>query len=849
MRSWIVLSVIASVACAQQPVAYTPLSQEAAGQSRAARWTDTPAQEVHLDLGGLTLEATVPTRSTAYDILPIRYHLVGATSDELVAVEATAFEESARRRGRALRDLALPGRMQVDLEYLGSQTGVFDPARVTRLSATSRHEIFPPYKLHPFVRSATVVRGTNLWFKFRITNRGDTILDPEGFGAWMSRLLAYRENPDGTRELAGTQINDVNRHLEYLYPGESVEVWCDIFGRGQPLSHARTLLPGRYILCFDVLYRWYREYNWIVNMWQGRPWLRLEVTLDVTDATPSPDKSEITTRLVPLESPDDDRMPRLFSRFEEFMTTFDIHRSGDLATPVDQTLHLQVAPWTRTIVLKLLTNHPDRTAAIEIPLDVSHESLIVRHNPDNPFAFVRPDGKREAWIVTQAMPAMRSTSQLGPHPEIHLRERLREMRALGINAICSTGGNWHIAEVADPDAFVGDIHAETFKYYYDVLVGQERMPVFGWGVFPPKTVNTRKIAQVYWGSTFNIPLISFPVTYSHHPELDVGHPDFPRAYAGAILFNHRRWGQHWVRTADGELLIDVEDTWGWLRDDIHIRYFLGPRCLARFRTWCRQRYGSIEAANRVWGTSYTSFEDVDPQAGQPDGGEVDGVPLQHVAPEYTNPDHPFHDWSPAVADWDRFRTELRCDIYDEIQRIVGEQLPGARINLRTEGACILAPVGPNEPNPHLRHVYYSQQRNALSMDVLRERKTFRYHSDYTTLPYTETELRRLLRDMREAGIRGNYLPQFDHMRDMLLNPAYGRPWQTHYNLDQPTRALHVHCLVAAFPWMRVTYEEGHCPGLMWEDYACDGFATETQKKEVRLFRQAVDAAAGIAPEP
>ena len=32
-------------------------------------------------------------------------------------------------------------------------------------------------------------------------------------------------------------------------------------------------------------------------------------------------------------------------------------------------------------------------------------------------------------------------------------------------------------------------------------------------------------------------------------------------------------------------------------------------------------------------------------------------------------------------------------------------------------------------------------------------------------------------------------------------------------------------------------EEGGAPGVMWSDYYCDGFATETQKREVRLMRE------------
>ncbi len=47
----------------------------------------------------------------------------------------------------------------------------------------------------------------------------------------------------------------------------------------------------------------------------------------------------------------------------------------------------------------------------------------------------------------------------------------------------------------------------------------------------------------------------------------------------------------------------------------------------------------------------------------------------------------------------------------------------------------------------------------------------------------------------------------------------------------------VHCLLAAYPWWKAVYEEGGAPAILWADYMCAGFATETQKREVKLLRQ------------
>lgn len=274
-----------------------------------------------------------------------------------------------------------------------------------------------------------------------------------------------------------------------------------------------------------------------------------------------------------------------------------------------------------------------------------------------------------------------------------------------------------------------------------------------------------------------------------------------------------------------------------MRDDINLRYPLGAKAIARFRDWAKAKYGTVDAVNAAWGSAYHDFAEIDPQADQ--GVEGDG--LTH-GPVYNKPDHVFHDWSPAVEDWDRFRTELRLSIYREAQARMREFLPGASLCLRTEGANMVVPGDP-DGTPHARHIYYSQRRNAMVYDVVREMNVLRFYSDYTTLPYSDVEWRQCLRDMVAADIIPMFLPQFDRMRDIVPNPHYGREYQAHYGYDHPQRAMAVQPLLAAYPWWKAAYEEGGAPGIIWSDYLCDGFATETQAREARLFREYVNHAA------
>jgi hypothetical protein len=835
-----VILISSNALAADDRIVYEPLSTEARELGRLEKYKSIKRKRVTLELDGIKLAAEVPARANAYDVVPIEFTMTGeALENDRIAFEAVAFEDEKKRKGRDLYDLALPGKMALKIEYRGSQTGVFNPDRVSQLTQTSRHTTFPPYELEPMVRSGAVKQGDYLFFKFRITNVGDTILDAEGFGGWMAWPEAVQVDPKSGQELKRyVTVNQYLRHLKYLYPGESFEQWVHFHGAGQGIQKARTLPIGTYKIRYRAAYRDNREYSWITNMWGGRTWTGLEVPIRVVEdreLAPVPATKELN-----YQSPESDRMTRYVRSLEEFMTSFKVFERNEIPAGRSQTMYLQVAPWTRHVVLKLIGNKPGQIKTAAVPIEIDRQNLAITFNPDNPFV-VETDGRKEVAFCTQNMAAMRTTTQLGPHPERHMADRLKEAIDLGVNLLCTTGGNWHQAEISNANAFVGDVHAETFKYYYDVIVPNSNIPVTGWGVFPAKTASVLQTGSFYWGEKFDVPYTGDHYAYhGGRGDLDVGHPDYPKLQAGAILFNYKRWGDFWYRTADGDTLIDIEDSWGWLRDDINVRYYLGDHALKRFHSWLEKKYQTIDRINAAWGTDYKTIEEIDPQKDQGNEGTAFGLDLSRIAPVYNKKDHTFHDWTSAVLDWDIFRTELRCDVYEDILDIVREEIPQPQINIRTEGGFIPVDIPPDAQSAHLRHSYYCQRRQALVADVLKRRGVFKYHSDYTTIPYTEQEWAYLLKLLREQGMRGNYLPQFCTARDMVLNDRYGRDFSINYNLDEPSPAVMMHVLQAAYPVWKITYEQGHCPGVLWEDYMCDGFVTETQKRELSIFRDALD---------
>ncbi len=820
----------AGLAAAALPtVSYTALSDAARASGQLARYDGTPRRTATLELDGHKLTVAVPRTIRAYDVAPLEYTLERPGGAGRACVEAVAFEDARKARGKPLYDLAIPGNLGVRIDYLGSISADNVPGKYVPLTPDPKTPVspYPHFKRDAMVRSGTVRQAALVWFKFRVTNTGDTILDPEGFGASFASPILRKLKSDGAEEWFAQPINLFERHLTTLYPGQSWDVWvhfwCPVLGG--PYNHG--LVAGDYKIEFQMLYRYHRDYQWGVNIWAGAPWCRLDVPIRVTKEG---GQSPVAPRFVAMD--DADKTPGYIDTFEEFMTAFRIHPPAAEAERQSGTLYLQPAPWTKHVTLKLILPGSRRIAVARVPVRVTDETMAVRHNPSN-VMLVERDGKRTPAFVAQAMPGMRTGVQLGPFPEKHLRAEIMEMKRLGVNLIANTAGGWWIDELGgrkEPEPL-----SAQYKYWYDVLVREAGLKLLGWSVYPPGSIRWLEAGKPLLGGEGD-EVAKAPVGYGDWAGLDLADPVAAEVVAAWTKYQYQRWGDLWFRTADGRVPVDMEDSWGWMRDDINVRYRVGPLTLARFRQWLQAKYATPGAMDAAWGSAYASFDAVDPQADQ--GVEGDG--MAH-GPVYNKPEHPFHDWSPAVADWDLFRTELRMEFLRRCNGLIRRFLPGAEIAVRTEGANLVIAGDAASPSMHWRHAFYSQRRNAMVFDVVKRADTLHFYSDYTTLPYTEAEWRQGMREMTAAGVVPMFLPQFDHMRDILLNDHYGREYKTHYGLDAPRKGMMIHCLMAAYPWWKATYEEGGAPGILWSDYLCDGFATETQKRELRLLRTRLDA--------
>ncbi len=813
---------------------YDPLRREAGKTGQLERYQNVPVTGKTLTSDGVSVKLTIPEKVHAYDVVPISYELLWKDDKGPrfpLAVAATAFEDETRRRGRDLFDLALPGRIDLKISFLGSITAhhVRGARHNLKADLSDAPKVYPPFRRRPQVRSGVVEAGDLVWFKFRYTNIGDTIIDPEGFGGCQFHPQLLRKNRDGKYVPAGEPYNLYVRDLAYLYPGESRDMWFHCTGSmpgyvaspDNPTPQGFGLVPGEYIYRFRMTFRCYASTDPFLNIWAGPFAYKWDMPFTVEKAARQAPVQVGKTVLT--DAGGAPKLPSFLHTFEEFMTSFDLYakKPEDAKQSISGTLYLQVAPWTKQVVVKVIQGRRPSIKTVALPVSVDSSALDLSLTL-NPAACLVRNGLLEPIIASQTMADMRTNVQLGPFPERHIRRRLREMMDCGINMVSTTCMPWLYDDRHRP---ASNYQGDAFKYVLDVA-RDEGMRVEGLGTYPYDRAVFAQIASWLTGRPF-----AMKHSGTVYGAISRAEPLLSEVNASVWRYQFLRWGDLYCQTADGAVPISVEDTWGWMRQDVNSRHPMGEATVALFRRAMKKKYGTIEKVNRAWGTSFSAFDQIAPEKNQVRNR------FGHIF-EYTKAAHPFHDWNRAVEELDRFRTLLRLQNYKQTLDVIRKTIPRATICLRTEGANVLAAgLDPQDRNDHIRHIIYSQRRCAAIAELIRETGLVSCHADYTTLPYTPSEIRFLTSLCVKQGIVPMWLAQFDNMRDIAINDRYGTDYQRNYRLPGPKKGYMMHTLVALVPWFEAVYESGGIPAILWEDYQCDGFATVTQKREMRLFKE------------
>lgn len=797
---------------------YNPLYREASATGQLAKYLKSPKIQKTVKLHGYTLSYTIPKEAVGYDVIPIQYNLRWDGEAKFpLAVEATAFEDEKRRGGKDLFDLALPGKLDLKVEYLGSITAHLIPNAKHNLKPDMTDEpgLYPGFKRNPMVKSGVVESGDIIWFKFKVTNAGNTILDPEGFGGWAMYPELLKKDASGEFKHYSNHYNLYIRDKKYLYPGESHTFWINFTSAASMDSY--RIEPGEYRIDFRSFYRYYRDWSDWTNMWEGA-WMYIS-QMPVTIKDKAENAPVQPMKVTMTDGGLDDKITRYIHTFEEFMTSFDCWQGVPTGTnSVSGTLYLQVAPWTKNVVVKLIGTDPVRCRTDSTKIAIHNASIKL--NPKlHPGNCMVENGRRVPAVYSQIMSDMRANIQVSPWPEIYISNDLRRMKECGINICATTAMPWLYTDFYSPSF---NNTGDAMKYALDVArkIG---MKLEAWGSYPYDRSTVASIYKLLTGDDTPLDVFAFYVSQSD--------PNIAKANAAIWMYQFRRWGDGYAQFENGTIPFSTEDTRGWMRQDVNIRYPIGELSKKAFRAWLQAKYGDISNLNAAWDSSFQSFDVIDPEA----DGAVNM--FGHIY-EYLDKTKLFHDWSKPMADFDEWRTLLRIKNYQDSMDIIHRDVPQARMLVRTEGAnAFISGVNPSDPNPHFRHIFYSQRRVAAIGDIIAKSKILAYHSDYTTIPYTPSEIRRITAQGVKDGIIPAWLPQFDNMRDIALNDKYGTDYQIHYNVDKPIKGAMMHVLTPVFPWFRAVIEEGGIPGILWEDLQCDGFATETQERELLFYKK------------
>ncbi len=813
---------------------YNPLSRDMLKEQAYKSYADVPRYEGNLTTAnGNAVWFSLPTEFTAYDLVPIEYSFVNPNKMEhesLACFEslhflATGLEDAERKQGKEYYSNILPGTVKVDMDFLGYVTAENHTERRALHHGNFENDRkatkYPHYDTQQLRVSGVMPNSDYFWLKFHYKNTGDTILSVNGNGTFCFEPILEKMDENGNWKKIRTQNNLFVRLLDDLYPGEDGEMYVSF-------DHAENIGVGHYRVVINCLVRneTSNPENFTINIWAGRTYETAYYEFDIEDTFRQTEPAPI----VYTYKAETQRNTWLHT-YEEFLTSFDSWLNPFEVDPVrtgKQTMYLQCAPWTNCITLKLLSGNSMDQVAVTIPVKVETDSIKVKLDTEHLNYVINDQGKRVPAVIAQSMCDMRVHVALGPEADQTLLNELMDMKDCGVNLISTTAAFETIMTPSDLEHFTRDApkifnHNTDAHWFMCEAIKQMDMRLEGWITYPYDS--SGNVAKARW--------ITGNDKYDPAKITSVDDPLLAEANGVKTGYQFKRWGDNYFVMGNGKVPVVAEDTRGWHRIDIQNRHRMDAQTKQKFREFVQAKYGTIEDVNEVWGTSFESFDAIDPE---------EGTFLDHGQPSYTTENAVFTEWCRALEDLDVFRTSSRMKNYYTIRDMNRELFDGT-IGMRTEGGNWTAEVPYDSGNQRYRHVYYSQRRVAAMPRQMAETGLVSLHSDYCTLPYSPSEVADLTRRSVEMGITPMHMIQADRMRDVAINPHYGQDYSMRYNLgDKANRGAYISTVISLFGWFKATYENGGIPGVLWEDYLCDGYVTSMQQKEMKFFKEKVQEA-------
>ncbi|MBR6548533.1 MAG: family 14 glycosylhydrolase [Clostridia bacterium] len=812
---------------------YNPLSRDRLKNGYKS-YADVPHYEGKLEIeSGSVIYFNLPTEFTAYDMVPIEYTFYNPSCDQresrvtydTLHFLATGLEDIDRKNGKEFYSNILPGTIKVDFDYLGYVTAENHAERRALHHGNFENDRqatkYPHFDATDLTASGVMPNSDYFWLKFHYKNTGDTILSVNGNGTFCFEPILQKLDENGNWVHHRAQNNLFIRLLDDLYPGEEGDMYVSF-------DHAENIGVGKYRVIINCLVRneTANPENFVTNIWGGRTYETAYFEFDIEDTFRQVEPKEITYTYK-LET----QRNTWLHTYEEFMTSFDSWLNPFEIDPVrtgKQVMYLQCGPWTNCITLKLMSGNAMNQVAVSIPVKVETDSIKVKLDTEHMNYIIDDEGKRQPAVIAQSMCDMRVHVALGPEADQTVLNELIDMKDCGVNLISTTAAFETVLTPADSEFITRDTppisnHNSDAHWFMCDAIKQLGMKLEGWITYPYDS--KANVAKARW--------ITGDDKYDPNKITSVDDPLLAEACGIKTEYQFKRWGDNYFVMGDGKVPVLAEDTRGWHRIDIQNRHPMDAQTKESFREYVKEKYGTIEDVNAVWGTNYADFASIDPE---------EGTFIDHGHPSYTTEDAVFTEWSRPLEDLDVFRTASRMGNYQTILDMNSDLFNGI-VGMRTEGGNWTAEVPYDSGNQRYRHVYYSQRRVAAMPRQMADTGIVCIHSDYCTLPYSPEEVADLTRRSMDMGIMPMHMIQADRMRDVAINPHYGQDYTIRYNLgEKANRGAYISTVISLFGWFKATYENGGIPGVLWEDYLCDGYVTAMQQKEMKFFKEKLQEA-------
>ena len=491
------------------------------------------------------------------------------------------------------------------------------------------------------------------------------------------------------------------------------------------------------------------------------------------------------------------RFPDVLEDFQEFMMHAQVFDPSTASDELDGTLEVQLPPWSTTLTVKLVTE--DGIAVYQVPVEVSTKQLRLKTRTASDEWTVQGENGPEPVVSTWYYPYR--TARFSEDPEQQIEQDLLDMRAAGINVV------W----------------IQLFPHFiaYDnvpTLIALEKARELGLQIIPSLFFHNQRTTLA---DQVGIPLDPAGPGYAESfvDPMEEG-------FAPALLEWYERmdeqWGDTFYQTASGRTPVTLGEEVAlgiWTR---RVGGFTESNIEA-FRTWLQDKYGSLESVNAAWGTSYPTFEDIDPQ-------------LNFVPPK----DYPaeWREDSAALMDLDTFRSFLLfgqfADASTAIKQAHPEVLTGVHIfpAFGMEGTDAENYYGIKPYN------WVGARTAALEEHVLDQ--------TFSTLDFVtfiagggETDWGGVAENITDSGMVPALYPAFNSER-FVTGQGMNETWVGSggwYEL-QGVEARDMRALQAVVPNMIDLVENGGIAGLYaWNDHPLYARMTDVQIREVQLFQE------------